>query len=282
MEELTLKITDSVKHLSRPVNQPDAITGSSLSDAKKLKAAKAAQEFESLLTSLMVKSMTKSTGGLFGSSGFGGDDFDTVFESKLSSYISRSTSFGIAEILYEKITGEPYDPSIFYKRTQLIDEMKNVNKSSAESSLNIYTPSYEALQRLKNYSDIIEEASKQYDIDKSLVKSVILAESAAKHDAVSSAGAKGLMQLMDSTSASLGVKNVFNPYDNIIGGVKYLSNLLKDYNGNLELSLAAYNAGPNNVSKYNGIPPFEETVNYIQRVKGYLKYFKEIHPFERG
>ncbi|MFA3783870.1 transglycosylase SLT domain-containing protein [Melioribacteraceae bacterium 4301-Me] len=270
MKTLELTTTNPLKHL-----QSNAISQNSLSDEKRIKIAKAAREFESLLTSLMVKSMTQSTGGLFGDSGFGGDDFDTIFESKLSSYISENKSLGIAEILYEKITGEPFDPSIFYKKPPIINEIKsNIKNNATESSFNYLTPSYEAMQRLENYSAIIIKAAKQYNIDEDLIKSVILAESSAKHNAVSPAGAKGLMQLMDSTSTQLGVRNVFNPEENILAGAKYLSSLLKDYNGNLELSLAAYNAGPNNVSKYNGVPPFEETANYIQRVKGYLKYFK--------
>ena len=82
------------------------------------------------------------------------------------------------------------------------------------------------------------------------------------------------MQLIDSTASSMGVKNVFDPKENIYGGTKYLSDLLRQYNGNVKLALAGYNAGPKNVDKYNGVPPFTETKNYITRVVGYLKHFE--------
>ena len=97
----------------------------------------------------------------------------------------------------------------------------------------------------------------------------------AKENALSKANAKGLMQLIDSTATDMGVKNVWNPAQNIEGGTKYISKMLKKYDGDVELSLAAYNAGPGNVDKYNGIPPFDETQKYVKRVLGYLNYLDE-------
>lgn len=147
------------------------------------------------------------------------------------------------------------------------NEIKNDVK---EISTNKVKPSSSAMKRIDKYNDLIESASKKFNVDAQLIKSVILTESAGKADAKSSANAKGLMQLMDSTASDMGVNNPWNPKENINGGTKYLSKLLKSYKGDIDLTLAAYNAGPGNVKKYDGIPPFKETQNYVKRVNNYL------------
>lgn len=120
--------------------------------------------------------------------------------------------------------------------------------------------------------DLVSKISDKYDMDEDLIKAVIKQESGFKTDAVSSAGAQGLMQLMPQTAKALGVKDAFNPVQNIEGGVKYLRNMMDKYNGNVILALAAYNAGPGNVDKYNGVPPFKETQNYVKSIlANYLK-----------
>lgn len=113
---------------------------------------------------------------------------------------------------------------------------------------------------------IIEEAHKKYGVDKNLINSVIQHESGGDAHAVSKKGAKGLMQLMDSTATAMGVKDVFDPYDNIMGGTKYLKQMLDKYEGDIAKALAAYNAGPKAVDKYGGIPPFPETTSYVKDV----------------
>lgn len=118
-------------------------------------------------------------------------------------------------------------------------------------------------------SEIFLKASETYGVDVELLKAVAKQESGFDANATSSSGAMGIMQLMPATAESLGVTDAYNPYQNIMGGAKLLSNLLNKYNGDMSLALAAYNAGSGNVDKYGGIPPFEETQNYVPKVLGY-------------
>jgi len=128
--------------------------------------------------------------------------------------------------------------------------------------------SKQALQKL------IRTHSRWYSLDEALVKAVIRVESNFDYRAVSRKGATGLMQLLPETAREMKVYNLFDPDDNVRGGSAYLRYLLNRYNGNLNLTLAAYNAGPGAVTRHGGIPPFEETVNYIRQVKKYIKFYR--------
>ncbi len=143
-----------------------------------------------------------------------------------------------------------------------------------------YTASSKPLFRTK-YDKLIDEASKHFDVDAALVSAVIKAESDYNPREVSNKGARGLMQLMPSTALRFGVTNSFDPEANVYGGVRYLHWLLQTFDGNADLAVAAYNAGEGAVWKYNGVPPYRETLNYIRRI---AKHFPAVAsgPVEAG
>jgi soluble lytic murein transglycosylase-like protein len=132
------------------------------------------------------------------------------------------------------------------------------------------TAEYVAVPANVAYDDIVQEAAALYDMDANLIHAVMQAESAFHPYAVSRAGAEGLMQLMPELSDEMGVSDAFDPRENIMGGTRYLKRLLEYHNGNVDLALASYNAGPGAVSRYGGVPPFRETRNYVKTIKHIL------------
>ena len=122
----------------------------------------------------------------------------------------------------------------------------------------------------ETYQAEITAAAKKYNLPEKLITSVIKQESNFNASATSAAGASGLMQLMPATARYLGVSDRFDPAQNIMGGAKYLRQMLDQFDNNVETALAAYNAGPGNVKKYGGIPPFQETQNYVKKIMNYM------------
>ena len=145
-----------------------------------------------------------------------------------------------------------------------------VNKSAATSVfsnlLQNAIGAEDSQQKKGSMDDIFQTAAQKYNLPVNLLKAVAKVESGFDADAVSSCGAQGVMQLMPGTAASLGVENPLDAEQNIMGGAKYLSQMLDRYDGDTKLALAAYNAGSGNVAKYGGIPPFKETQSYISKV----------------
>ena len=266
MKPLVLKTSSDLNHIS---STPEI--SKTLDEARKLKLQKTARDFESLLTSMMLKSMTSDTKGISGGDennggdeSYGKDYFDSIFQQQMAAKLSKGKGIGIAEMLYKKLTGEELNAP------QTITKSANPIKFISDPEIHSIQPSDSSIKRINTFDNIINDASKTYGVDKNLIKSVILTESAGNVKAYSKANAKGLMQLIDSTAKDMGVQNVWDARENILGGTKYLSGLLRQYKGDVKLALAAYNAGPGAVNKYNGIPPFKETKNYVARVIGYF------------
>lgn len=149
-------------------------------------------------------------------------------------------------------------------------QTKSSSSVGGKSFYDTFKNTSQKLTAPASMDSIFEEAAEAYNVPLALLKAVGKAESNFNANAVSPAGAQGVMQLMPATAQSLGVNDPFDARSNIMGGAKYIAEKLNQYNGDIELALAAYNAGSGNVSKYGGVPPFEETINYIQRIKEYM------------
>jgi soluble lytic murein transglycosylase len=187
-------------------------------------------------------------------------------------HTARSTiSFAIGVVIILFIIDVSSGDIYRYQDKNGIWHFTNI-KSDKRYKLYIRTSLKKPADYIREYSTIINQASRRFGIESSLIKAVIKAESDFDYKAVSRKGAQGLMQLMPKTIDQMEVKDPFNPEENIFGGTRYLSLLLDRFNNDKKLALAAYNAGPERVEEYQGVPPFPETKSFISKVLNY--YFQ--------
>jgi soluble lytic murein transglycosylase-like protein len=182
--------------------------------------------------------------------------------------LAASSSAGIYKYVDEKgvihFTNCPRDPKFKLYIRESKEDVGDENQS--------FSVSY--IKDSNQYDSLISELSKKYQVDFALIKAMIRAESGFNPSAVSRKGAKGLMQLMPDTALRMNVSNIFNPRENIEGGVRYFKYLLSLFNNDLRLSLAAYNAGENVVGELRSIPPYRETMDYVKKVMSYYQSYK--------
>ena len=161
------------------------------------------------------------------------------------------------------------NPQLKQVNASIIKENPQISLDKAlqeAAALQSNIPSVNKTSTKSQVLNVVNQISKKYDVDAKLVQALIKQESGFNPKAKSKAGAMGLMQLMPSTAKNLGVQDPYNMVQNVEGGVKYLKSMLNKYNGNVILALAAYNAGPNAVDKYSGVPPYKETQNYVRNI----------------
>ncbi len=275
-----------MSHFQPKISPDDALLKSQL-DALKQKAGnkkelkKAAEQFESLFIYYMLKTMRKTIpkSGLFGK-GLGDEIMQSMFDEKLSEEMALNTRLGIAEMVYQQLSGEedsPQSPELKFEWRRFPGKVRGVSQRRAEQFW-----LQEARRRVARFDRYIVQAAGETGLDPDLIRAVILTESGGNPRAVSPKNAKGLMQLMDSTAAELGVENPLDPEQNIRGGARYLAQLLNRFQGDFQKALAAYNAGPNNVEKYRGIPPFKETQHYVNRVQQLYRKLKKRSPLVKN
>lgn len=252
-----------------------AATAGQLTTSEKAKIAKAAQDFEAVFMRQLVSSMRKA-GEALGSGEMGEAEkmsMDMAWDG-LASQMAKAGGIGIAKMVEPWLAGNPELLRTLPRETPRLDGVASPFGVSADTA----TRAYRGASRQDISLDaLVDKASAATGVDSSLIRGVIQAESAGNPRAQSPKGAIGLMQLMPSTAAELGV-DPRDPAQNVMGGARYLASLLRRYDGDEKLALAGYNAGPGAVDRHGGVPPYKETRNYVTSVLAHRKRYAEGEP----
>jgi soluble lytic murein transglycosylase-like protein len=259
-----------ITQLSRPdVSTPDGSRADLI--------RKTAQEFGSLFVTMMIKEMRKgSFENDFMPESFGQKLYTEMLDEKYAEKISGLSLQSFTDQIVKQLEASENTNGLSSLasiknslNSQRFAEFSMGSNETADVSVDYLN------DKVDKWTSLIENASKTFNIDSNLIKAIIVKESSGNQNAVSPAGAKGLMQLMDSTALELGVTNSFSPEENITGGTKYLAEMIKRFKGNVPLALASYNAGPSAVEKYNGVPPYRETQDYVRDVLRYKQLLSD-------
>lgn len=255
-----------------PINNPRPQT------VAEKKAWKAACDFEAIFMRQIFKNMNDANLALLGDGGSqdqAKDIYQDMYNSHLSDAAAKSSALGLARWLYpnllkqdakgmaglEKAQGDAAATSAAVRAYGATNPMGQASGAQGGATLPTVGPAMAGLQAS------IATASQSTGVPQSLLQGMIAVESGGRADAISPKGARGLMQLMPGTAKELGVTNPHDPHQSVMGGAKYMAQLLKRFDGDETRALAAYNAGPSTVEKYGGVPPYAETQKYVERVQ---------------
>lgn len=238
------------------------------------RAQNAAKEFEGLFASMMLRAMRKTVDSdnenSFVPTSTGTQIYTEMLDNEYAKKMSNNGSLGLADMILKQLAQQDGELAPLLKLSSF-DVSSALMRYGLTGAKMATTSDTQALPDIKSiadkYADFINEASTQYGVDRKLIAAVITQESNGNPFAVSKAGAKGLMQLMDGTAGDMGVTRPFDARANIMGGTKYLRLMLDRFDGDVTMALASYNAGPEAVEKYNGVPPYKETRQYVGRVQ---------------